>query len=131
MQIFITVSIPVLFILLLIIGTVLIMNTLLLMKVAKASGVIPEVAEKEKKEEEEKIKREESDKAFNNLLVELSSQKQEKDNEPFGTYTFDELDDLNEMKHTESDPEKLLTILEYGLPDEELEAIIKELEGGK
>ena len=58
-------------------------------------------------------------------------EKKAKDNAPFGTYTFNELDAFDELEHTETDPEKLLKILEYGLPDEELETIIKKLESGK
>ena len=76
-------------------------------------------------------KKEKSDEAFTNLLVELSEEKKAKDNAPFGTYTFNELDAFDELEHTETDPEKLLKILEYGLPDEELETIIKKLESGK
>jgi len=65
------------------------------------------------------------------LEPEISEKKKAKDNAPFGTYTFNELDAFDELEHTETDPEKLLKILEYGLPDEELETIIKKLESGK
>lgn len=41
--------------------------------------------------------------------------------------TLDSLDSFDELKHTESDPDRLLKILEFGLPDEELEEIMKKL----
>ena len=62
---------------------------------------------------------------------ELSEEKKAKDNAPFGTYTFNELDVFDELEHTETDPEKLIKILEYGIPDEELESIVKKIESGK
>ena len=42
--------------------------------------------------------------------------------------TLDSLDSFDELEHTESDPDRLLKILECGLPDEELEEIMKKLE---
>lgn len=41
--------------------------------------------------------------------------------------TLDSLDSFDELEHTESDPDRLLKILEFGLPDEELEEIMKKL----
>ena len=41
--------------------------------------------------------------------------------------TMDGLDAFDELKHTENDPDRLLKILEFGLPDEEMEEIMKKL----
>jgi len=97
-------------------------------KIAKKVGVMTEKEVREKEKSKVEKEKEESDKAFTNMLVELSAEKQARENEKFGAYTFEELDVFDELEHTEKDPDKLLKILEYGLPDEELEAIIKELE---
>lgn len=102
-----------------------------LQRISEHLGLENEAIENKKAEQEAQRKKEESDEAFTNMLVELSEEKKAKDNAPFGTYTFDELDAFDELEHTETDPEKLLKILEYGLPDEELEVIIKKLESGK
>lgn len=102
-----------------------------LQRISEHLGLETEASENKKAEQEAQRKKEESDEAFTNMLVELSEEKRAKDNAPFGTYTFDELDAFDELEHTETDPEKLLKILEYGLPDEELEVIIKKLESGK
>lgn len=100
-------------------------------KIIKHLGLETEISEKKKNQTEEQLKKEKSDEAFTNMLVELSEEKKERDNAPFGTYDFNELDVFDELEHTETDPEKLLKILEYGIPDEELESIIQKLESGK
>lgn len=100
-------------------------------KIIKHLGLETEISEKKKNQKEEQLKKEKSDEAFTNMLVELSEEKKERDNAPFETYDFNELDVFDELEHTETDPEKLLKILEYGIPDEELESIIQKLESGK
>lgn len=100
-------------------------------RIIKHLGLETEISEKKKNQTEEQLKKEKSDEAFTNMLVELSEEKKERDNAPFGTYDFNELDVFDELEHTETDPEKLLKILEYGIPDEELESIIQKLESGK
>lgn len=100
-------------------------------KIIKHLGLETEISEKKKNQKEEQLKKEKSDEAFTNMLVELSEEKKKRDNAPFGTYDFNELDVFDELEHTETDPEKLLKILEYGIPDEELESIIQKLESGK
>lgn len=106
-------------------------NYQMLQKISEHLGLEHEMNEQKKAEKIAKQKKEKSDEAFTNLLVELSEEKKAKDNAPFGTYDFNELDAFDELQHTETDPEKLLKILEYGLPDEELEMIMKKLESGK
>lgn len=131
MQILFLTILLLLFAVCVLLGVVTFFNYQMLQKITEHLGLEPEISEKKKAEQEEQRKKEESDEAFTNMLVELSEEKKAKDNAPFGTYTFDELDVFDELKHTETDPEKLLKILEYGIPDEELEAIVKKIESGK
>lgn len=131
MQIFFLVLLLLLFALCILLCVVSFLNYSMLQKVTEHLGIEPKESENKKALAEAQRKKEESEEAFTNMLVELSEEKKAKDNSPFGTYTFDELDAFDELEHTETDPEKLLKILEYGLPDEELEEIIKKLESGK
>lgn len=131
MQILFLTILLLLFAVCVLLGVVTFFNYQMLQKITEHLGLEPEISEKKKTEQEEQRKKEESDEAFTNMLVELSEEKKAKDNAAFGTYTFDELDVFDELKHTETDPEKLLKILEYGIPDEELEAIVKKIESGK
>lgn len=63
----------------------------------------------------------------------IQSGMQQENDEEINEYVFTEditlesLDSFDELEHTESDPDKLLKILEFGLPDEELEEIMKKL----
>lgn len=131
MQLLFLILLLLLFALCVVLSVVSFFNYQMLQKITEHLGLEPEISEKKKAEKEAQQKKEKSDEAFTNLLVELSEEKKAKDNAPFGTYAFNELDAFDELEHTETDPEKLLKILEYGLPDEELEAIIKKLESGK
>ena len=131
MQLLFLILLLLLFALCVVLSVVSFFNYQMLQKITEHLGLEPEISEKKKAEKEAQQKKKKSDEAFTNLLVELSEEKKEKDNAPFGTYTFNELDAFDELEHTETDPEKLLKILEYGLPDEELETIIKKLESGK
>ena len=130
MQLLFLILLLLLFALCVVLSVVSFFNYQMLQKITEHLGLELEISEK-KAEKEAQQKKEKSDEAFTNLLVELSEEKKAKDNAPFGTYTFNELDAFDELEHTETDPEKLLKILEYGLPDEELETIIKKLESGK
>ena len=112
-------------------GVMVFINYRTLQRIMTHFGIESAVSEKKNADVEAQRKQEESDKAFTNMLVELSEEKNAKDNAPFGTYTFNELDVFDELEHTETDPEKLLKILEYGIPDEELESIVKKIESGK
>lgn len=90
---------------------------------------IPSKSKEKKNVIEKQIEeKEESDKQFNNMLQELADQKVAKENEPFGSYSFDELDQPKEVLQSVSEPDGLLTLLELGLPDDELDSILKELE---
>ena len=131
MRILFLVILLLLFAVCVLLGVLNFFNYQMLQKISEHLGLEPEVSVKKKAEAEAQRKKEESDEAFTNMLVELSEEKKAKDNAPFGTYTFDELDVFDELEHTETDPEKLLKILEYGIPDEELETIVKKLEAGK
>ena len=123
MQILFLVILLLIFALCVFLSVISFFNYQMLQKITEHLGLEPEINEKKQAQIEAQQKKEKSDQAFTNMLVELSEEKKARDNAPFGTYTFDE--------HTETDPEKLLKILEYGLPDEELDAIIKQLESGK
>lgn len=131
MRILFLVILLLLFAVCVLLGVLSFFNYQMLQKISEHLGLEPEVSAKKKAEAEAQRKKEESDEAFTNMLVELSEEKKAKDNAPFGTYTFDELDVFDELEHTETDPEKLLKILEYGIPDEELDTIVKKLEAGK
>ena len=131
MRILFLVILLLLFAVCVLLGVLNFFNYQMLQKISEHLGLEPEASAKKKAEAEAQRKKEESDEAFTNMLVELSEEKKAKDNAPFGTYTFDELDVFDELEHTETDPEKLLKILEYGIPDEELETIVKKLEAGK
>lgn len=131
MRILFLVILLLLFAVCVLLGVLSFFNYQMLQKISEHLGLEPEMSVKKKAEAEAQRKKEESDEAFTNMLVELSEEKKAKDNAPFGTYTFDELDVFDELEHTETDPEKLLKILEYGIPDEELETIVKKLEAGK
>ncbi len=131
MQLYTSVAFLFLFLLILVLILISVSNFKRLKKISLHLGLEIEKEKPEKQQEEAEKNKENSNEAYSNLLVELSEEKQAMDNAPFGTYTFDELDVFDELEHTETDPEKLLKILEYGLPDEELESIIKKLEEGK
>ena len=131
MQILFLVLLVVLLIICVLFGIVIIVDHKILQRITVHIGMVPEISDKKKIEAEAQLQKAESDEAFTNMLVELSDEKKARDNALFGTYSFDELDAFDELKHTETDPEKLLKILEYGLPDEELEEIIKKIESGK
>ncbi len=131
MQLYTSVAFLLLFLLIFVLILISVSNFKRLKKISLHLGLEIEKEKPEKQQEEAEKNKENSDEAYSNLLVELSEEKQVRDNAPFGTYTFDELDVFDELEHTETDPEKLLKILEYGLPDEELESIIKKLEEGK
>ena len=131
MQILLIVILLLIFVLCVLLSLFSFFDYQMMKKIIKHLGLETEISEKKKNQKEEKLKKEKSDEAFTNMLVELSEEKKERDNAPFGTYDFNELDVFDELEHTETDPEKLLKILEYGIPDEELESIIQKLESGK
>lgn len=131
MQILLIVILLLIFVLCVLLSLFSFFDYQMMKKIIKHLGLETEISEKKKNQTEEQLKKEKSDEAFTNMLVELSEEKKERDNAPFGTYDFNELDVFDELEHTETDPEKLLKILEYGIPDEELESIIQKLESGK
>ena len=131
MQILLIVILLLIFVLCVLLSLFSFFDYQMMKKIIKHLGLETEISEKKKNQKEEQLKKEKSDEAFTNMLVELSEEKKERDNAPFGTYDFNELDVFDDLEHTETDPEKLLKILEYGIPDEELESIIQKLESGK
>lgn len=131
MQILLIVILLLIFVLCVLLSVFCFFNYQMMQKIIKHLGLETEISEKKKNQKEEQLKKEKSDEAFTNMLVELSEEKKARDNAPFGSYDFNELDVFDELEHTETDPEKLLKILEYGIPDEELESIIQKLESGK
>lgn len=131
MQILLIVILLLIFVLCVLLSLFSFFDYQMMKRIIKHLGLETEISEKKKNQTEEQLKKEKSDEAFTNMLVELSEEKKERDNAPFGTYDFNELDVFDELEHTETDPEKLLKILEYGIPDEELESIIQKLESGK
>lgn len=131
MQILLIVILLLIFVLCVLLSVFSFFNYQMMQKIIKHLGLETEISEKKKNQKEEQLKKEKSDEAFTNMLVELSEEKKARDNAPFGSYDFNELDVFDELEHTETDPEKLLKILEYGIPDEELESIIQKLESGK
>ena len=79
--------------------------------------------EEVRKDEE---KKEESDQK----LKELSEKKNVSSPEYEESSSYDELDVFDAIEKTEDEPESLMALLEFGLPDEELEGILNYINSG-
>ena len=83
MRILFLVILLLLFAVCVLLGVLNFFNYQMLQKISEHLGLEPEVSAKKKAEAEAQRKKEESDEAFTNMLVELSEEKKAKDNAPF------------------------------------------------
>lgn len=89
--------------------------------------------EKQRFKRKENALKEKKDIEFTQMLEELSLQKRDAALRDKSDYVFDELDQIDEEidKQKETDPDALLTLLEFGLPDEEFEDALTAIENEK
>lgn len=101
-----------------------------LCRIADKLGVdIPCMAAYKRKMEEERLEEEENEK-YTQLLQELSRKKSLRSQNDDNTYLgdYNELDLPDQVDQTETEPESVLKLLEFGLPDEEMAALLSHVE---
>lgn len=81
----------------------------------------------------ERVEKEKKDSEYTDMLEKLCerSDRMEKKELEEDILTFDELDRPGgavDIEQPETDPDSLMTLLEFGLPDEELESVLSALE---
>lgn len=100
-------------------------------RIAEKLGVeLPLIGDRKKKREEEKAE-EIRNAQYNQFLADLSAEKKKKAKAKAAAevgYDYNELDQIEEVYRSESDPDALMELLEFGLPDEELDQILNSLE---
>lgn len=79
---------------------------------------------------EEVRKDEEKNEESDQKLKELSEKKIVSSPEYEESSSYDELDVFDAIEKTEDEPESLMALLEFGLPDEELEGILNYINSG-
>ena len=70
------------------------------------------------------------DKMLEQLSAEKTKQREEKRQKEEINYVYNELDELDSLETKESDPDELMKLLEFGIPDEEMEEILGRIETG-
>lgn len=91
---------------------------------------LPLIGDRKKKLEEAK-EEEIRNAQYDQMLAEISAEKEEKAKVKAAAeagYDYNELDQIEEIYRSESDPDALMELLEFGLPDEELDQILNSLE---
>lgn len=91
---------------------------------------LPLIGDRKRKLEEEK-KEEIRNAQYDQMLAEISAEKEKKAKAKAAAeagYDYNELDQIEEIYRSESDPDALMELLEFGLPDEELDQILNSLE---
>ncbi len=91
---------------------------------------LPLIGDRKRKLEEEK-KEEIRNAQYDQMLAEISAEKEIKAKAKAAAeagYDYNELDQIEEIYRSESDPDALMELLEFGLPDEELDQILNSLE---
>lgn len=91
---------------------------------------LPLIGDRKKKREEEK-EEEIRNAQYDQMLAEISAEKEKKAKAKAAAeagYDYNELDQIEEIYRSESDPDALMELLEFGLPDEELDQILSSLE---
>ena len=91
---------------------------------------LPLIGDRKKKLEEAK-EEEIRNAQYDQMLDEISAEKEKKAKAKAATeagYDYNELDQIEEIYRSESDPDALMELLEFGLPDEELDQILNCLE---
>lgn len=100
-------------------------------RIAEKLGVeLPLISDRKKKREEEKAE-EIRNAQYNQFLADFSAEKKKKAKAKAAAevgYDYNELDQIEEVYRSESDPDALMELLEFGLPDEELDQILNSLE---
>lgn len=77
-----------------------------------------------KKKREEERKNEESNERYNQMLEELSQKRIVGASEVEAEEAYNELDTLEDFEQTEVEPESLMQLLEFGIPDTELAKLL-------
>ena len=97
---------------------------------AEAAGIEIPMFEKQRLKRKENALKEKKDAEFTQMLEELSLKKKDTEFQDKPDYVFDELDQIDEEinRQKETDPDALLTLLEFGLPDEEFEDALTAIE---
>lgn len=97
---------------------------------AEAAGIEIPMFEKQRLKRRENALREKKDAEFTQMLEDLSLKKKDAEFQNKSDYVFDELDQIDEEinRQKETDPDDLLTLLEFGLPDEEFEDALTAVE---
>ena len=97
---------------------------------AEAAGIEIPMFEKQRLKRRENALREKNDAEFTQMLEDLSLKKKDAEFQNKSDYVFDELDQIDEEinRQKETDPDALLTLLEFGLPDEEFEDALTAVE---
>ena len=107
---------------------------LTLIKVSEQRGIeLPIFGDRKKKIEEDKEAEERNDrydKMLEQLSAEKTKQREEKRQKEETNYVYNELDELDSLEAKESDPDELMKLLEFGIPDEEMEEILGRIETG-
>ncbi len=84
--------------------------------------------EEYRRKREEAQKDEEKNRQFDKMLKELSEKKSiSYGAERMPTEVYDELDSFDAVEKTENEPESLMALLEFGLPDEEMASILDQI----
>ena len=86
----------------------------------------------DRKQKIEEAKRQEiRNEQYDKMLEELSEKKQQEKKAKEASaegFEYNELDDLADIERSETDPDALLELLEFGIPDEELNTVLNSLE---
>ncbi len=84
--------------------------------------------EEYRKKREEAQKDEEKNRQFDQMLKELSERKRVSYQEEYvSPMAYHELDSFDAVEKTENEPESLMALLEFGLPDEEMASILDQI----
>lgn len=80
--------------------------------------------EKYKEKLKEERENEEKDKKYNQFLEELSKKSPIGSELQEANAEYDELDSFDQVNQTENEPESIMQLLEFGIPDVELETLL-------
>ena len=104
---------------------------LTLIRLANKNKIELPFMEERKHRLEEAKQQEIRDDEYDRMLEKLSEQKKQESNSNTETktmYEYNELDDLADIDRKESSPDELLELLEFGIPDEELNDVLNMIE---
>ena len=104
---------------------------LTLIRLASKNKIELPFMEERKQRLEEAKQQEIRDEEYDRILEKLSEQKKQESkvkSETKAMYEYNELDDLADIDRKESSPDELLELLEFGIPDEELNDVLNMIE---